>query len=179
MRSISIARASILVALLLVICSPIAGQQVFETVVVASPFADGVYWYLREPLVWRAFDGTRVVVPAGFVTDFASIPRAVWVLMPKWEKYGPAAVVHDYLYWSQSVSRLQADRYILEAMEDSKVGRLKRRMIYTAVRLFGGFSWRANRRDSEAKKIRILTRPQYPTKAAETWEECRQRVKDD
>src|SRR5947207_14425957 len=111
--------------------------RVFESIVVASPFADGVYWYLRAPLRWRAFDGTEISVPAGFVTDFASIPRPLWSILPKWEKYGPAAVVHDFLYWDQGRSRKQADRYILEAMKDGRVSFARRWSIYGAVRAFG------------------------------------------
>ncbi|OMQ14558.1 hypothetical protein A7K94_0215800, partial [Modestobacter sp. VKM Ac-2676] len=53
-------------------------------------------WEVVEPLVYR---GRRdvFVVPAGFGTDFASVPRvAVW-LFPRFGRYTLAAVLHDWL----------------------------------------------------------------------------------
>lgn len=38
-----------------------------------------------------------VVVPAGFVTDGASVPRPLWPLFPPTGRYFAAAVVHDWL----------------------------------------------------------------------------------
>ena len=165
-------------AMLLVIgfAPPLLAQAFFETPVIASPFADGTYWYLREPLVWRAFDGRVVVVPAGFVTDFASVPKAVWNVLPKWEKCGPGAVVHDYLYWQQEQPREKADKYFLEAMSDNKVGWIKRKTIYGAVWLFGGLSWRANTRDKKANRVRILERDDWPSRPSETWKALRERI---
>jgi len=66
----------------------------------------------------------------GFVTDFASIPRPLWWLLPKWGKYGKAAVIHDYLYRHKTydvktslggslrvpIGRKRADQIMLEAM---------------------------------------------------------------
>ena len=39
-----------------------------------------------------------VVVPAGYVTDFASIPRAVHFIISPFGKHAEAAVIHDWLY---------------------------------------------------------------------------------
>jgi hypothetical protein len=36
-------------------------------------------------------------------------------------EYAYAAVVHDYLYWTQSRSREEADQILKMAMEDSEV----------------------------------------------------------
>jgi hypothetical protein len=47
----------------------------------------------------RLFDGTaiKVCVPAGFVTDFSSIPRGLrWIV--QWSRVDIAGVVHDWLY---------------------------------------------------------------------------------
>lgn len=79
-----------------------------------------------------------IVVPEGFVTDFASIPRGLWNIFPTMGEYNGAAIVHDYLYrethWPQKV----CDDIFLEAMQDSGVSWLTRTMIYRALRLFGG-----------------------------------------
>lgn len=54
-------------------------------------------WSLLAPLVWTGTKGDTFVVPIGFVTDFATVPRIlVWKTLP----YGPytrAAVLHDWL----------------------------------------------------------------------------------
>ena len=40
-----------------------------------------------------------------FMTDFASIPRPLWSILPQWGRYGNAAVVHDFGYWTQTRPR--------------------------------------------------------------------------
>lgn len=61
---------------------------------------DNPEWATSELVSGHSADKSEPIirVPAGFVTDFASIPRAFWVVLPPTGKYGKAAVVHDYLY---------------------------------------------------------------------------------
>lgn len=51
---------------------------------------------LLEDLVYEGKAGT-FTIPAGFVTDFASVPPQVSWLIPSYGKYTLAAIVHDYL----------------------------------------------------------------------------------
>lgn len=53
---------------------------------------------LLRPLVFRDVNFETVVVPEGFRSDGASIPRALWWLMghPLGGLYRRAAVIHDY-----------------------------------------------------------------------------------
>jgi len=37
-------------------------------------------WKLLEPLEYEVFPGHTLIVPAGFITDFASVPR--WIGVP-------------------------------------------------------------------------------------------------
>jgi hypothetical protein len=79
----------------------------------------------------------KIKVPAGFVTDYASIP---WLLTPIFHprgRYNRAAVVHDYLYKTGAVSRAVADAIFLEAMQILGVGFCRRYLMYWAVRRFG------------------------------------------
>lgn len=82
-------------------------------------------------------------VPKGFVTDFASVPRAFWAIFPPDGKYTQAAVVHDYLYNQKGVvkkknyTRKQCDQIFREAMKVLGVNILTRNTIYRAVRMFG------------------------------------------
>ena len=150
----------------------------FDTIVVASPFSEGKYWYLRETLIWRSRMLPHAVqVPAGFVTDFASIPRVFWWLLPTWEGYGPAAIVHDYLYWHQPVARAVADRAMFEAMTDQKVGWVKRQIIYRTLRAAGWMTWWSNNRKRESGMIRVIPEDQFPSSPLETWEHCQRRLK--
>lgn len=54
-------------------------------------------WALTMSLSWTGTKGEAFVVPAGFVTDFATIPRFLhWEVSP-YGAYTRAAVLHDWL----------------------------------------------------------------------------------
>lgn len=78
-----------------------------------------------------------VCVPAGYITDLASVPRVLWNVFPPHGKYAKAAIVHDYLYSNAIGSKLWADKVFLEAMAVLGVPRWRRWIMYFAVRLFG------------------------------------------
>ena len=80
---------------------------------------------------------TSIKVPKGFITDFASTPRILWSVFPPWGKYGKAAVLHDYLYQTAMFDRKTCDLIFKEAMDVLGVGKIKRELMYLAVRLFG------------------------------------------
>ena len=82
--------------------------------------------------------GVTVKVPKGFVTDFASIPKVFWPILPPSGKYTKAAVIHDYLYRLPGCSRFLADSIFREVMAQLGVSFLKRCTMYYAVRFFGG-----------------------------------------
>ena len=85
----------------------------FTEALVVTPLADGNTWVIVRPFgydVEREGSGDRIDVRVGFMTDFASIPRLFWIALPKWGKYGNAAVIHDWLYWTQRRSRPSSDR---------------------------------------------------------------------
>ena len=97
-------------------------------------------FYLSDdhPNVWA-------YVPAGFLTDGASVPRPFWWLIPPFGEHGQAAVLHDLLCETSTmfekelpvhVSRKQADEIFREAMKATGVGWLKRNFMYVCVRLW-------------------------------------------
>ena len=89
---------------------------------------------------------TTVVVPPGFKTDLASIPQVLWNVLPPVGQYDRAAVIHDYLYkFPGTVSRVDADAVLNEAMDVLGVGRVKRWIIYAGVRVGGWKPWGAYR----------------------------------
>ena len=89
--------------------------------------------------------GEFVTVPEGFVTDFASVPRLFWIILPPDGQYSQAAVLHDYLYSEQIFTRKKSDDIFLEAMTVLKVSWLKRRTMWLSVRMFGWIPWNKRR----------------------------------
>jgi len=86
-----------------------------------------------------AFPSEDVIhVPAGFVTDLASIPRPFWPIFPPHGRYAKAAIVHDYLYAYGMFSRKYADDVLFEGMSVLGVPAWRKYIIYSAVRMFGG-----------------------------------------
>lgn len=78
-----------------------------------------------------------IAVKSGFVTDFASVPRVFWSVLPPHGKYAKAAVLHDWLYTNAIESKRYADDVFNEAMGVLGVPSWKRWIMYRAVRLFG------------------------------------------
>lgn len=115
-------------------------------------------WELLADLIYVG-NKDQFLVPAGFTTDFASIPRIFHTLFPKNGKHDAAAIVHDYLYRYQPlvqgraplramvrISRLDADRIFRRIMKELGVGCIRRNLMYRAVRLGGGIPWRKSRK---------------------------------
>ncbi len=107
-------------------------------------YLNGRRWKLLQDFDFASDTLERIVrVPHGFQTDFASIPRIFWAILPPTGTYGKAAVLHDQMYrfphmLTPTVTRLQADRTLREAMSALKVNWWTQAVIYWAVRLFGG-----------------------------------------
>ena len=144
---------------------------------VVSPFANWDYYYLRAPISWHPephYDGAfeQVKVPRGFVTDFASIPRAFWSLMPPTSTYTHPAIIHDYLYWTQSSSRSLADQVFQLGMMELRVPQWQAVTIYHAVKWFGGSAWANNGQKKSNGEKRILSKfPNDPSISWEAWKE--------
>lgn len=131
----------------------------FTDVLLVSPLADGKTWVIRRGFgyeIGAEGSGDTVDVAVGFQTDFASIPRLLWAFLPKWGRYGNASVIHDWLYWTQTRARAEADAIFLEGMEVLEVGAFKRGLMYRAVRALGGIAWVRNSADRAAGFDRVL-----------------------
>jgi len=109
------------------------------------------WYYLIEPIYWipnpdQRAHFQRVEVSKGFVTDLASIPPIFYSLLRPDGEYAYAAIVHDYLYWTQTRTRLMFDEILKSSMEDFDVDKLKIQAIYRGVRAFGERFWNENAR---------------------------------
>jgi len=96
---------------------------------------------LLSPLHFRDTVGD-VVVPSGFITDFASLKAVhniilfpLYALMSGYGNYG--STVHDYMYRTKMVSRKTADEYFYRALRAEGVARWRSIVFYVGVRLGG------------------------------------------
>lgn len=127
---------------------------------------------LYEPYtyIW-AHNGIRykITVPKGFEYDGASVPRICWSLtgIRPDGLIRAAATIHDFLYEHQGQlpaesflsttkfmgsemkpvnktwSRKQSDQLFARLLREKGVSKIRRRLAYIAVRVFGGFAWRS------------------------------------
>lgn len=139
-------------------------------------FADPMY-YLTSVIGWdpepaQASTYQSVRVPIGFVTDFASIPRMFWSLLRPDGQYSYAAVIHDFLYWEQYLTRETSDAIFRLCMEDFKINSAVIKAVHAGVRLGGGFAWEENARRKAAGEKRVIRR--FPTDPRVTWAEWKQ-----
>lgn len=120
----------------------------FLTPFIGELLPDG-RWKVREQFVYalgHKASPLRIEVPVGFETDFASVPKCFHWLLGSIEDYGKAAVIHDLLYQTQPVSRLEADAVFMGAMMVLGVSAWKRWVMYLALRAFGWVVWNGIRR---------------------------------
>jgi hypothetical protein len=108
---------------------------------------------LVDPLVYdSALLDRTIVVPAGFVTDLASIPRLLWNVLPPIGAYDDAAVVHDYLFQRPPahVTVWLANGILNEAMRVDGVDAWQRRAIFSGVQVGGWVQWNRYRQAEAA-----------------------------
>lgn len=97
-------------------------------------------WQVVSPYRFHSRIIGTVTVPAGTVTDLASIPFFARCFVATDGEWTKPAVVHDFLYGPNArpaVSRRYADRAFHEAMTERGVSPILRTVIYLAVRLGG------------------------------------------
>ena len=131
---------------------------------------------LQRPMSYQ-IGKTRdsIVVPAGFVTEFASIPRVLWSELSPVGEHRLAAIVHDYLYWFQPCEREETDNLLMIAMSQAGVSDLRRGAVYAGVRIGSADAWNANRVARDRGDLRIVPTQVRPT-AQEAWSDFRARL---
>lgn len=108
-----------------------------DVVVRELPGHDGSRWRLEEPLGYHG-RSDEFLVPAGFTTDFASVPQALTWLVPRYGRYTKAAVLHDFLWRECARGRFDwadADGLLRRAMRELDVPFVRRWLMWGAVRL--------------------------------------------
>lgn len=109
---------------------------------------------LQNVITYQAADGRRFVIPAGFITDLASVPRGlpgVFRLLFRSELHTAlAALLHDRLYYTAEVSRSEADALFYEALRATHETRVGAWAMWAGVRAGGWFAWRKHRSGDDA-----------------------------
>ena len=97
-------------------------------------------WHLVEDFGYQSQAGNVLIVPAGFETNFASVPRLLWPILPLSDAvYDKAAVLHDYAVSNRKLigySLMDCHRLFREVLRFSGTGRVKTAVMYTAVVAF-------------------------------------------
>jgi hypothetical protein len=100
-------------------------------------------WVLTSELAFSSAVLKRlVIVPIGFRTDFASVPRLPLAFLLFGGVADEAAVVHDFLYSTGACSRKLADEVFAEASAACRVPAWRRGPMWLGIRLFGARRYR-------------------------------------
>ena len=97
-----------------------------------------VKYRLLEKVIIKGYE-----IPAGYITDFASVPRSLWNVLPPTGLHNTAAILHDWLYDNRIGERKKADEIFYKVMIESGVNKIAAKVMYWGVRL-GGKSWWEN-----------------------------------
>lgn len=133
---------------------------------------------LMHDVPYRLPGSKRVlVIPAGFVTDFASIPPIIRPLFSHDDVHDLPGLLHDYLYWTQSCSQLQADELFREGLEEVGVEWIERLSMYIALRAFGTSAWERNAKARESKLPRVIPASHRQIPVGTRWKQYRPRLR--
>ena len=105
-------------------------------------------WKLLSPLIYLSDAGVTFTVPAGFITDFASVPRIPLIFDMFGDRADLAATLHDWLYTADPTTklhpvpdRLTADNLLREACLAQGVDKFVADALYEGVRVGGASHW--------------------------------------
>lgn len=115
---------------------PFAPEGKYGSDIVVMPL-DATRWRLLGPVCY-AGETDRFLIPEGYVTDWATIPRvAVW-LFPRFGNHAKSAILHDYLLTDAMpagrVTSNDADGLFRRSMRELGIPPVKRWLMWTGVR---------------------------------------------
>ena len=122
----------------------------FVTVLLTRVIDDAHDELVQDFIYFSALTVTSeaIVVPAGFVTDYSSVPRLPFMYWFFGGRAKRPAVIHDYLYATQHLPRQLADAIFYEAMQLDGRRWAQRWSMWAGVRAGGWKAWRDDRRKS-------------------------------
>lgn len=123
-------------------------MTVYPTIVLVK-YLVGTY---KQWMVYEDCQAGDLLIPEGFVTDFASVPRWLWSIIPPYGIAANASVLHDYRYifcelgqeLGSHHARIRADKLFLGDLLQDGIPKWQAWAMYRAVRLFGKGHWMVN-----------------------------------
>jgi hypothetical protein len=103
------------------------------------------WWHRTKYQLHQNLDTGHGIVPTGFETDGASIPRFLWWLFNPMGRYAKAAILHDYRlkgirklkgFKAYADTRKKVDKQFLAYMLELGVSRWRAYPMFWAVSLF-------------------------------------------
>lgn len=102
-------------------------------------------WYVAKQIEYTLSNGDKIVIPEGFETDLASVPRFLWSVFPPFGNFILASLVHDYLYVNKYRRDIDGsfkaqrfiDREMLFISNQMNKNKVDNYIRFAAVRLFG------------------------------------------
>lgn len=82
------------------------------------------------------------IIPKGFRSDLASIPRMFWRFLPPWGCWRRAAFCHDALYRLGMFSRSECDTMFFHLMSHDRVHPAAKWLLYLGVRIGGWWAFK-------------------------------------
>lgn len=112
---------------------------------------------LEAPLVYIS-GKDEYVVPRGFTSNLASVPRVFRSVATPWQQSARAGVLHDAFYRGLfKLSRREADALYYEALRSEGVNRVRAYLQWVGLRIGGWRAW--NRWRAHTDSPRSLPRP--------------------
>ena len=113
---------------------------------------DGSKWKVQQPFVYTFINNenrfVNILIPAGWETDYGSIPKVFQNIIEPIGHYSPCYVVHDFMYASEYYStHSECDGVLLNHLEERGASWIRRNIVYSAVRSFGGLVWTKHEED--------------------------------
>lgn len=122
----------------------------------------GQKWEIVEDWHFTLPDGTKIIIPKGFIFDGASIPRPFWSLISPTDLLLIPSLIHDFAYrydylWTHSRSgelikyklftgRRHWDRVFRQVIIDTTGMKLVAWVSWLVLRVTGWYAWIKNRR---------------------------------
>lgn len=131
----------------------------FEDPTVSVTQTDERNWKLDRELVYTDRYGCVNIIQVGYTTDFASVPRIIWWLVPTSGNYTAATILHDFLITDmlpdRQVTPREIDTIFRDAMRELGVSAPRRWLMWAGVR-WGALFNRKRRAGSLATLAGVL-----------------------
>lgn len=113
--------------------------KIFYGELVLMPVGNGLSAKLIQSLAFM-WKNRPYIIPKGFETDYASVPRLFWRTFPP-HLWPYASCLHDWLYASEQFERAECDLIFHEALIECGASKTRAWLMYQAVRRFGWITW--------------------------------------